>query len=66
MLIKFYHIFADGIDAYADTGTEAVKEFMRMIDSGYERIRLYVIVGELGKCVNQEEKCLLGIGDMPY
>ncbi|KKL15693.1 hypothetical protein LCGC14_2503000 [marine sediment metagenome] len=66
MLMKFYHVFADGIDHFADTGTDAMYEFMRMLDVGYTRIRLYRVIGEDDTCIDYEEDCLLGIGEMPY
>ena len=65
-LVWFYHIFADDVDDYAETGTDAMKKFMVLLDAGYERIRLYSVYGEKNTCVDHEENCLLAIGDMPY
>ena len=66
MKIKFYHVFADNIDDFTDTGEEAMTSFMKMLDAGNVRIRLYSVIGERDSCIDDEEDCLLAIGEMPY
>ena len=63
--MKFYHVFADGVDEFPDSALSAIECFEQYIKDGYTRIRLYMVIGREDSCIDDYEDCLMYMGDMP-
>jgi hypothetical protein len=55
---KVYHVFADNKDSYFTELQDAVDQFLAYVLAGEKHVRLYATI-------NDQEDCLLALGELP-